>query len=454
MADSIRRLAAQALQSILYEGAYSSLYIDRALKSLPAELPERDRRFFTGLVYTTLEHLPTLDAVIDKASSVKTSKMKPWVAVNLRMALAQILYMDRVPENAAVSEAVSLVKSSPCGKLSGFVNGVLRGCGRNGYSYDRPDPAVEPVKALSLEYGMPEWIVSLWLQGYGPETCRTLLKRSCGEKPLSVRANTLKIPPDELYARLTEALGPERVVRSRTLDSVFYLGFSGDFSAWSFFREGLLSAQDESSVLAAMATGAQAGESVLDLCAAPGGKSGVLAQLMNGEGRVESRDLHPQRVQLIEEMALRLGIGCIRATAADGCDPETVEEASFDRVLLDAPCSGLGVLRSKPDIKYHRADADAHALAETQEALLETAARALRPGGRLVYSTCTVNPEENEERIGAFLKRHPEFELIDLEKELPSIADCDKIAHRYMILFPVEKGRDGFFVAALTKRPA
>ncbi len=451
MADTIRRQAARALQSILYEGAYSSLLIDRALKAMPDGTSERDRRFFTGLIYTTLEHLPTVDAVLDASSSVKTEKMKPWVAVNLRMALAQILYMDRVPASAAVNAAVELVRDSACSRLSGFVNGVLRGCGRTGYAFERPDPAAEPLRALSLEYDMPEWIVSLWRDAYGEEVCRALLARSRGEKPLSVRANTLKITPDELFARLKEELGEDRVRRSELLPEVFYPAYEASFSDWSLYREGLLYAQDESSVLAAMALRAEPGQKVLDLCAAPGGKTAVLAQMMNDQGRIDSRDLHPQRVRLIEEMTERLGIGCVRASAADGTDPSSVSEGAYDAVLLDAPCSGLGVLRSKPDIKYRRSASDALALSAVQEKLLETAARALRPGGRLVYSTCSLHPEENEKRIEAFLAAHPNFSLVDLEKELPSIGECDKISHKYMIIFPVEQGRDGFFVAALQK---
>ncbi len=449
MAFSPRKEAADALYAILYGGAYASIHIDKRLREA-GEIPDRDRRFYTGLIYSTLEHLPSLDRALDSFSSVPTDRMKPYLAVNLRMALAQILYMDRIPESAAIHECVELVKRSSVSRLAGFANGVLRGAQRASYRFELPDPEKEPAAHLSVRYDVPEPLVRLWLSSYGRETAELLLRRSQGEKPLSVRANTLKITADALAEKLA-ALQEAPLRRGLPETAVFYPEHGGSFADWDLYREGFLYAQDESSVIAAMALAPRAGERILDLCAAPGGKSMVLAQLMGDQGEIDSRDLHPHRAELIRKNAERLGIRSVRAKAADGCDPAAVEEGAYDRVLLDAPCSGYGVLRGKPDIKYHRSLGEEGELVALQRKLLETAARALRPGGRLVYSTCTLDPAENEKQVEAFLAGHPAFRLLDAEKDLPFLSECDKIAGGYVTLLPQEGGRDGFFLAVMEK---
>ncbi len=449
---NIRKEAASALQEILQGGGYSSIVINQYLKKLDGQIEERDRRLFTGLVYTTLEHLPTIDAGLAVWSSVKLRKMKPWVATCLRMGLAQLMYMDKIPASAAVNETVELIKKSPCRGLAGFVNGVLRGAQRAGFTVPQPDPAKEPIKALSLQYDMPEWIVDLWMKGYGKEVAGVLLERSRGQKPLCCRANPVRVEPAALIARLEEELGEDNIRTSDTVPEAFYVRYSGDMTRWEPYQQGLLTIQDESSMLAAMATGAKPDDRVVDMCAAPGGKSIVMAQMMKNQGQILSRDIHPHRVDLIHKNAARLGLTCIEPQVADGLDPANMPEQRFDVVLLDAPCSGLGILRSKPDIKYHRNPTDQQDLEALQAQLMDIAARGVKAGGRLVYSTCTLNPAENEQQVDAFFSRHPEFILVDLEKDLPFLPECDRLWRGHLTLFPQADGRDGFFAAAMERR--
>lgn len=449
---SPRKSAAEALTAILDEGAYSSLYIDRVLKSLPADVPERDKRLFTGIVYTALEHLPSIDHIISAYSKIKLRKMPAPVRSALRIALAQMMYMDKIPAAAAISESVELVKKSPMRNLASFTNAVLRSADRAECKAPLPDEAQDLAGYLSVLYDMPAEIVADYLAAYDRPTVEKILSLCRGEKPLSVRANTLKTDPEELEKLLAADEKVTDLVPGLPGSGVFYLRYSGSFADWNLYKEGLLYAQDESSVLAALAADARPGMKVLDLCAAPGGKTAVIAQCMEDEGEITSRDLHQSRVALIRENMERLGITIVRAEAADGTDPDTVPAGAFDRVVLDAPCSGLGVVRGKPDIKYHRAENDPAVLADVQAKLLETAAKAVRPGGRLIYSTCTLLPRENGEMVERFLSGHPEFSLRPVEEILPLLEKCDKIAKSYVTLFPQEKGRDGFFVAVMEKQ--
>jgi 16S rRNA (cytosine967-C5)-methyltransferase len=448
---NIRKEAARTLEEILIHDAYSSICVNQHLMKFPATVDERDRRLYTNLVYTTLEHLPTIDAGLAAWSSVPMRKMKPWILSCLRLGLAQLMYMEKIPSSAAVHETVELVKKSPYRSLAGFVNGVLRGALRANLQVPQPDPEREPMAAFALAYDMPVWITELWYRAYGPEQTQELLMRSQGHKPLCCRINRCKIDPEEGKKRLEQALEAEHIVPSTILPEAFFIEYSGDITQWDLYREGILSLQDESSMLAALATGVQPGDQVLDLCAAPGGKSIVMAQQMNNQGRIRSCDLHEHRVELIRRNAQRLGLTCIEPQQADGTAADSVEEKKWDVVLVDAPCSGLGILRSKPDIKYHRRAEEQQALSDLQAALLENAARGVKVGGRLVYSTCTINPAENEDRIERFEREHPEYEPVDLEKELPFLPECDRLWKKYLLLYPKKGGRDGFFVAAMKR---
>ena len=450
---NIRQEAALALEEILCRGGYSSLTVNEYLKKIAGQTEERDRRFFTNLVYTTLEHLPSIDAVIAAHSKTPLKKIKPYLLVCLRMGICQLKYMESVPDRAAINETVELVKKSKQRALSGFVNGVLRGAQRNDCAYPLPDPEQEPVKALGLQYDMPEWIVAIWLRDYGKEQTKVLLQKMQQPGSVCLRANTLKANSEEIGKRIAESVGEDGSVRqSGTVPEAFYAEHIGDISKWELYRKGYIAVQDESSMLAALATGAKPGDRVLDLCAAPGGKSAFMAQMMQDQGMISSRDLHEHRVKLIRQNAERLGINCIQAEAADATQAKQEDYEQYDVVLLDAPCSGLGIMRSKPDIKLHHTLQDVEELAELQRQILSVAAEAVKPGGTLVYSTCTLNKKENDEQVEWFLEKYPKFALKDLEKRLPSLPECDRLWKKHLTLWPQAGGHDGFFVACLEKQ--
>ncbi len=445
---NIRQEAALALEEILCRGGYSSLTVNEYLKKMAEQTEERDRRFFTNLVYTTLDHLPTIDAVVMAHSTTPLKKIKPYLLVCLRMGICQLKYMEGVPDRAAINETVEVVKRSKFRGLAGFVNGVLRAAQRSGCAFAMPDADREPVKALGLGYDMPEWIVALWLRDYGREQTELLLQKMQQPGCVCLRANTLKASAEEIGKRIAEKV---EVCQSETVPEAFYVQHIGDISKWDLYQEGCIAVQDESSMLAALATGAKPGDRVLDLCAAPGGKSTFMAQMMKDHGQISSRDLHEHRVKLIEENAERLGISCIRAEASDGAVARAEDAEQYDVVLLDAPCSGLGIMRSKPDIKLHHKPEDTEELVQLQRRLLPVAAAAVKPGGTLIYSTCTLNKQENDEQVEWFLKKYPNFMLKDLENRLPSLPECDRLWRKHLTLWPKAGGHDGFFVARLEK---
>lgn len=446
---NVRQEAALALEEILCRGGYSSLTVKEYLKKMADQADERDRRFFTNLVYTTLEHLPSIDAVAAANSKTPLKKIKPYLLVCLRMGICQLKYMEGVPDRAAINETVELVKKSKFRGLAGFVNGVLRAAQRSGCSYPLPDPQREPVKALGLQYDMPEWIVELWLHDYGKEQTEVLLQKMQQPGSVCLRANTLKASAEEVGKKISEHAV---VRRSSIVPEAFYAEHIGDISQWDIYREGYIAVQDESSMLAAMATGVKPGDRVLDVCAAPGGKSTFMAQLMKNQGMISSRDLHEHRVKLIEDSAARLGISCIFAMVSDGAIAREEDAEGYDVVLLDAPCSGLGIIRSKPDIKLHHTPEDTEELVQLQRRLLPVAAAAVKPGGTLVYSTCTLNKRENDEQVEWFLGKYPNFVLKDLENRLPSLPECDRLWKKHLTLWPQAGGHDGFFVACLEKK--
>lgn len=449
-ADKARLLGAEAVKRVIDEGAYASLVIDQTLKSAEQELNEREQRFFTTLVYTTIEHQAAIDAVIGKVSKTPIEKMKPFVRALLRIGVCQLWYMDGVKPHAAVYETVGVIKASKMRNLAPFVNGVLRAVQRE------EKPVADGESLLSV----PDWVVSMWENDYGEERCRYLTQIVKTKRPVCVRRNPLKLSAEAFEAALRETLetsaqnGSASVKRGTLAEGAYYLERTGNIGAWELYQNGSLSVQDESSMVAAMMADAKSGERILDLCAAPGGKSMVMAESMGNIGEIISRDLHEHRVRLIEENARRLGLTIIKAEQGDATAALEKDAEAFDKVLADVPCSGLGILRSKPDIALHHTEEDHQHLLHLQRQILETAVKAVRDGGRLIYSTCTLSKDENENQVLAFLKDHPEMHLIDLTGKLPSLPGEDGVLGCGLTLWPVDGGHDGFYVAVMEKAAA
>lgn len=445
-----RQAAAEILLKVFREGAYSSLALQQAFREHP-QWEERSRKLITNLVYTVLTNDLRLEAMINLYSRIPLRRMKPYVAAVLMISTAQLLWMDKIPPSAVVNEAVKLILASPYKNLSGFVNAVLRSMLRNSLRESWPEAGEDLLAHLSVRYSLPRWILELWEETYGIETVKELARNLTAPRGLSIRCNTLKITPAELEKLLINRFGAEHVSRGRCCPEAFVLRSAGDAVSCPEFQQGLFTVQDESSMLCAYAVAPEPGERILDLCAAPGGKSSHLAQRMGNRGVVAARDLHPHKIRLMEQTAHRLGLTAMHPEQGDALVMKDQDREAWDRVLLDAPCSGLGILRTKPDLKLHRTEKNLEELGNLQKKLLRTAADCVKPGGTLVYSTCTINPGENEENVSWFLDNFPQFQARSLEKLLPGEFPRKQIHPQYTIIFPETHNFDGFFLARFDK---
>lgn len=442
-----RRLAYDILLRVDRDRAFAEPLIDHALsRNL---LQGADRGLLTELVYGVLRRRATLDHLIDVFSSTKAAKLERAVLLLLRLGLYQLFFLDRIPISAAVNETVNLVKVlAP--RATGLVNAILRRADRERATVPYPDREVDPAGFIALRHSQPRWIVEQWLGQLGPAEAELLAAAMAEPAPLTVRVNTLRISRDALAARWSAAgIDAEPThfapcgLRLRSRLAVPQL---------PGFQEGLFTVQDESSQLAALFLAPRPGERVLDACAAPGGKATYLAQLMENHGEVFACDSAGQKLRLIEETADRLGITIIHTAQADAASsPLPAADAPFDRILIDAPCSGLGVLRRNPDGKWWKSAADAGQLAATQRAILNHLAPRLAPAGVLLYSTCSTTQEENEAVIADFLSQHGDFMLENLHELFPDFTELFTAAGCFRS-WPHRDGMDGFFAARLRKR--
>lgn len=407
-----RQTALSVLYSIEFEGAYSNLALLEELKK--SELNKQDKAFVTGLVYGVVSMKRALDAVILKYSSVKPKKLSKYVLLILRMGIYQIMFMDKVPESAAVNESVKLA-SRYASKSKGFVNGVLRSVIRGGFEFQN----------VCDRLSYPDWMYEKWKEEI--EDAEALMAALNESPPMSIRANTLKTTNEELIKKL-ELEGIE--AREDRFGAI--LVSSLNVSSSKLFSDGFFTVQDSAAYLAAKTLSPKAGERVLDLCAAPGGKTTHIAELMENKGEVIATDIHPHKIKLIEDAARRLSITIISAMVKNA---EVYDESfyeSFDRVLADVPCSGLGIIRRKPDIKWNEEPGED--LYKIQKNILDCASKYVKAGGTVVYSTCTLNKFENEDRINEFLATNSNFKLMEMKTLYPHIDETD-----------------GFFIAKLRK---
>lgn len=432
-ARSARELALDVLTRVDAEGAYSNLLLNEALRREP--LPRQDASLATELVYGTIQRMNTIDHILSAFLAKGSGKLEPWVRNLLRLSVYQLRYLDRIPAHAAVNEAVNIAARRGHKGISGMVNAVLRNAIRQGLRLHIP--ADWPlVRRIALEHSHPEWLVARWIEQFGEAETRALCEANNRSPHTSIRVNALKTDPDALIALLAEQGIAAR--RSALSGAGLVVEGGGNMADTPWYEQGLFSIQDESSMLVAETVDPRPGMEVLDCCAAPGGKTTHMAELMGDRGTIYAFDLHPHKIGLIERQARRLGLGCITAAVGDAARlSEQFAEARFDRILVDAPCSGFGVLRRKPDLKWKRSEADIRAVSELQFRILSDVRRLLKPGGRLVYSTCTVEREENEAVIDRFLAAFPEFAL-----------------ERARRIMPHHDHADGFFIARLYKRQA
>lgn len=430
---SARKLAVQLLNRTEQEQSYSNLLLDSALSQ--SNLEERDKRLCAALYYGVIERRITLDAVISHYSKQPLRKLDNIVRNILRLGVYQLLYCDQIPSRAAVNESVKLTKICHKASASGFVNAVLRGFLRDDCKIFYPE---DKKAAMAVEYAVPLWLLEQLLDAYGEERTKAFLSDALAPAPRFIRRNALVCTQEELEHALGNQIEPVSFLPDA------YRLHAGDIRSLLEFQKGWFYVQDLASQICALAIGARPEETVLDLCAAPGGKTCTMAIQMKQSGRVCAFDLAAHRVKLIEDNVKRLGL--INVTAAQGDALQfQAEYVGADRVLCDVPCSGIGVLRRKPEVKEKDPE-ELKSLPALQLEILENAAHYVKSGGILQYSTCTVLPAENERVVQQFLQKHPEFAP---EPVFPALGEA--FQKPMVTLLPELCGSDGFFVAKMKR---
>ena len=438
-----RRVALMTLLDISRGGAYANLALEKRLSGV--HLDRRDAALVTRLVYGVTERRMTLDFRIDHTLSSGTD-IDPTLREILRMGAYQLFYMDRVPGNAAVDESVRLTRAMGLESLTGLCNAVLRNMIREP-RVPWPSADGDPVTYLSVMMSASPELVTLLLEGYTPMEVRQLLTVRPGEDVQVVRPNPLRC--DE--RRLCQLLRDEGIAyEPGRIPGTLRLKGAGDLTRLRAYANGLFSIQGESAVLAARVMEARPGQHVLDACAAPGGKTAVLSADMMDSGRVLAWDLHPHRVELIRAMARRLQLDNVRTMARDASQPRPDLDGTQDAALVDAPCSGTGVIAEKPDLRYRLTREGLEELASTQKKILDSVSRTVRPGGLLVYATCSVLPRENEQQVREFLASHPEFSVCPMGTLLPEDLRPHEGECGLQIL-PWRDNMDGFYICRMRR---
>ena len=442
MAD-VRKIAFDVIERVLCEDAYSAIAINNAVRE--NQLNGLDTSFLSALVYGVLERKLTLEYIIRQYSSIRIKKIEPKTLIILYIGVYQLIYMDKIPDSAAVNESVKLCKKLRLFKSAGFVNAILRNLVRSDKAYKFPDES-DRVKYLSVKYSCPEELVAEWLAQYGEWHTETILSGFLGRPPITIRVNTLKTTKAELISALREQ-GIE-VEEISFLENSLNLSHTGSLENIPQFKAGHFFVEDLASQLCAEILGANEGDVVCDVCSAPGGKSFYSAIRMKNRGTIYSYDIHPHKLRLIESGAKRLGIDIIRTAQRDASD-ECAPLPACQRILCDVPCSGLGILRRKPEIRYKK-DTNIDILPKLQYSILCMSASSLPRDGILVYSTCTLRASENTEVVSRFLKEHPDFvpEPVTLPDGFDRILSEDD---HCLTILPGVYNTDGFFIAKLRR---
>ncbi len=448
MKKNVREVATDLLLKIDRSQAYSNLLLNQAIKK--NELSSKDSGLLTEIVYGTVQRKNTLDFYLKSFIKKPLTKLDDWVVVLLRLSVYQMVYLDRVPDHAIINEAVAIAKKKGHKGTSGFVNGVLRNVQRKGV------PPLASIKEkelqLAIECSHPEWLIERWIDQLGEQNTMDMCTINNLPPMVTARVNRLKSTVQEVIDQLEN----ESVVGKPseiTPDGIKVT--SGNLPKTDVYKSGLLTIQDESSMLVGYAVDPQKGERVLDACAAPGGKTTHLAERMDNEGEITAIDLHEHKVQLIDEQLERLGLNNVQTIAMDTRKAANLFQAeSFDKVLLDAPCTGFGVIRRKPDIKWSKRPEDIERIQQVQYELLESVARVLKPGGLLVYSTCTIEADENRHQIERFLQDHPEFDWdVSFYNRMPqSVQPYISDNKGELQVLPQYFESDGFYIASLRKK--
>lgn len=443
----LRNTAIELLMRIEQDSGYSHLLISHEINA--KNISPKDEGLLTELVYGTIQYKMTLDYYIDSFID-KKKKLPLWVRMLLRMSIYQMVYLDKVPDHAIIHEAVEIAKQRGHKGIASLVNAVLRNIQRNGVP--KIENIEDPTTRLSIATSHPLWLVKRWIDRYGYETTKEMCEANLHHKPISIRIQPMKISRVEAMKQLED---DGYVVTSSPFSEQGIIVQKGNVLKSSLFMEGMITIQDQSSMLVGEMIHAMPGQTVLDACSAPGGKATHIAEKMHNKGVVYAHDLHKKKIKLIEEKAQVLNLTNIKAEQLDARKlAERYEPETFDRILVDAPCSGLGVMRGKPDIKYNKNEEDIERLSEIQKDILSTVAPLLKPGGMLVYSTCTVDPGENEEVVREFLRKNNNYHIDErFYEELPTeLKSSPGITQYGLQIFPQTYQTDGFFLTRMVKK--
>ena len=434
-----REAALQALTACRRLDAWS----DGSLKAACRELDRREAALAARLAYGVLQNRALLDFYLDACCTQRFDQLEPFIRDVLRLGAYQILFMDRVPDSAAVDESVELVKQKKHKRASGMVNAVLRRLSREKNALPEI-PSEDRAAYLALRYSHPKWLTERLMELLGGEEAEAYLRLDNEAVPTTIQRNSLKCTAEELCGSLAES--GASLAAHPWMPDCWLLSGGGGVEQMSAFQRGFFQIQDAAARAAVLAAGVRPGDQVLDVCAAPGGKSFAAAMAMEDRGEIVSCDIHQHKLALIEKGAQRLGLTCIRPELADGQQTRTEWLKAFDVVLCDVPCSGLGIIRKKPDVRY-KDPAQLAGLPRVQSAILENASQYVKPGGVLLYATCTILPEENSGVTEVFLSRHPEF-----GREPFSLPGREEENDGSLTLWPQRHGTDGFYICKMRSR--
>ena len=439
---NIRRLAMKALVDINRDKKYANIVLPHYI--MQEKLEDLDRRFFTELVYGVVRRQNYLDAIIEHLTKKPVKRVSPLVLEILRLGIYQLIYMDKVPSSAAVNESVKLAKKVAPG-MDRFINAVLRNVDRKREEISIDSLASSEAERISFIYNQPLWLVNLWIQQRGVEETSDVCEWFNETPLLTARVNTLKISREALLEELTEAgwnVEPSHMIP----EAIIVHSHKGQLQQAKWVQQGALTFMDEASMAVAYAMDPKEGMHILDICAAPGGKTLHMSTLMKNTGSIVATDIHEHKVNLLEENAKRMGATNVTAQQGDATAFHEAWKAQYDAVLVDAPCSGLGILQKKLDMRWRKDASQLTSLPELQLQILENASSYVKIGGYLVYSTCTINELENEHVIQAFLDKHANYSLEDVAPLLPFATEGPMVT-----LLPHVYDMDGFFIARLRK---
>lgn len=434
--DRTREIALKTLYKIDKEQAYSNIALNEEIKQNREKLTEKDIGLISEIVYGVTTWKLTLDEIIKKYSKIKLKKISPWILNILRMGVYQIVFLDKIPKSAAVNESVNLAKRYGHSSSSNFVNAILRKVEKN--DYEELFEISNDVERISKTTSMPEWIVRELLKNNNIESVKKICENSNLKPKTTIRVNALKTTKEDLIKKLNEnnIQFKEANINEKMAGDFLILNKVKNIENLDLFKNGYFTIQDISAGLTAKILNPQPDEIVLDACSAPGGKTTYIAELMKNKGIIEAWDIHEHRTKLVEKNAKRLGINIIKTQVKDATIYDESLNEKFDKILLDVPCLGIGAIKRKPDIKWQRKVEDIKEITKTQATILENCSRYLKKGGSLVYSTCSILKEENEDIISNFLSKQTDFE----------IAENDVIN-----IFQDEE-KDGFFICKLHKK--